>query len=295
MISIGERKYLLLPFLFFLSTLFLEFFLLPFSGENNRSDYYRKGGKAMLPVKWMPPEAFLDGIFTSKTDIWSFGVLLWEVMSMGFMPYPGRGNQEVMQLVTAGGRLEPPNNACPSQIFAIMQQCWQAVPEMRPNFGTIIERLGYCLVDPDVLSRKLAIFHRAPSSERDATIMRPPPDSTDYLVPTACSNSNSNYSISTEKTELLSPDTCSTITSNHEDTLKSLDDEQKNPLLPPRRPEKMANHSAYRPIPVRQNTDSSVNSLILNPESLNSHHAPNRYVNVEMKDVSNQSHAHDNV
>ncbi|XP_074600009.1 leukocyte tyrosine kinase receptor-like isoform X2 [Brevipalpus obovatus] len=260
-----------------------------------RSDYYRKGGKAMLPVKWMPPEAFLDGIFTSKTDVWSFGVLLWEVMSMGFMPYPGRGNQEVMQLVTAGGRLEPPNNACPSQIFAIMQQCWQAVPEMRPNFATIIERLGYCLVDPDVLSRKLAIFHRAPSSERDATIMRPPPDSTDYLVPTACSNSNSNYSISTEKTELLSPDTCSTITSNHEDTLKSLDDEQKNPLLPPRRPEKMANHSAYRPNPIRQDTDSSVNSLILNPESLNSHHAPNRYVNVEMKDVSNQSHAHENV
>lgn len=64
-----------------------------------RADYYRKGGKAMLPVKWMPPEAFLDGMFTSKTDVWSFGVLLWEVMSMGYMPYPGRGNQEVMQLV----------------------------------------------------------------------------------------------------------------------------------------------------------------------------------------------------
>ena len=47
----------------------------------------------MLPVKWMPPEAFLDGIFTSKTDIWSFGILLWEVMSLGYMPYPGRGNQ----------------------------------------------------------------------------------------------------------------------------------------------------------------------------------------------------------
>ena len=44
-----------------------------------RADYYRKGGKAMLPVKWMPPEAFLDGLFTSKTDVWSFGVLLWEV------------------------------------------------------------------------------------------------------------------------------------------------------------------------------------------------------------------------
>lgn len=44
-----------------------------------RSDYYRKGGKAMLPIKWMPPEAYVDGIFTAKTDVWSFGVLLWEV------------------------------------------------------------------------------------------------------------------------------------------------------------------------------------------------------------------------
>lgn len=49
-----------------------------------RSDYYRKGGKAMLPIKWMPPEAFLDGIFTSKTDVWSFGVLLWEVILNNF-------------------------------------------------------------------------------------------------------------------------------------------------------------------------------------------------------------------
>lgn len=66
----------------------------------------------MLPIKWMPPEAFLDGIFTSKTDVWSFGVLLWEIMSMGYMPYTGCANREVMQLVTSGGRLEPPAN-CP--------------------------------------------------------------------------------------------------------------------------------------------------------------------------------------
>ncbi|KAK2191827.1 hypothetical protein NP493_44g04010 [Ridgeia piscesae] len=137
-----------------------------------RADYYRKGGKAMLPVKWMPPEAFLDGIFTLKTDIWSFGILLWEVFSLGYMPYPGRGNQEVMQLVTAGGRLDPPKN-CPSPVYHIMGLCWHGIPERRPNFSTMIEKLQACLQDPGVIHSPLPVFHRPPSVERDTTIMRP--------------------------------------------------------------------------------------------------------------------------
>ena len=74
----------------------------------------------------------------------SFGILMWEVMSLGYMPYPGRGNQEVMQLVTNGGRLEPPN-FCPGPVYGLMCQCWHPIPEERPTFRTIIERLGYCL------------------------------------------------------------------------------------------------------------------------------------------------------
>uniref|UniRef100_A0A915IFF4 receptor protein-tyrosine kinase n=1 Tax=Romanomermis culicivorax TaxID=13658 RepID=A0A915IFF4_ROMCU len=116
-----------------------------------RADYYRKGGKTMMPVKWMPPEAFLDGIFSTKTDVWSYGVLLWEIFSMGYLPYPGRTNQEVMKLVTDGGRLEHPIG-CPSQIYQIMTQCWHTVAEERPKFCTIIERLGYCMQDPDIIN-----------------------------------------------------------------------------------------------------------------------------------------------
>ncbi|KAF8763666.1 ALK tyrosine kinase receptor like protein [Argiope bruennichi] len=77
----------------------------------------------------------------------SYGVLLWEVISLGYMPYPGRGNQEVMQLVTSGGRLEPPTN-CPAPVYHIMMQCWHPHPDERPNFTTIIERLGYCMQVP---------------------------------------------------------------------------------------------------------------------------------------------------
>jgi len=65
-------------------------------------------------------------------------------MSLGYMPYTGRGNQEVMQLVTDGGRLEPPSG-CPAPVYGLMTQCWHPIPDDRPNFSTILERIGYCL------------------------------------------------------------------------------------------------------------------------------------------------------
>lgn len=156
-----------------------------------RSDYYRKGGKAMLPIKWMPPEAFLDGIFTSKTDVWSFGVLLWEVFSLGLMPYTGLPNRDVMQLVTGGGRLDAPPG-CPLAIYKIMKDCWNPTPEERPSFSNILERLTTCTQDLEVMNAPLPSFFRPPSNERDQTIMRPPgnddfclqvPSSSDYLIP----------------------------------------------------------------------------------------------------------------
>uniref|UniRef100_A0A8D2KXK3 Protein kinase domain-containing protein n=1 Tax=Varanus komodoensis TaxID=61221 RepID=A0A8D2KXK3_VARKO len=122
----------------------------------SRASYYRKGGRAMLPVKWMPPEAFLEGIFTSKTDTWSFGVLLWEIFSLGYMPYPCKTNQEVLEFVTSGGRMDPPKN-CPGPVYRIMTQCWQHSPEYRPNFSTILERIKYCTQDPDVINTELPI------------------------------------------------------------------------------------------------------------------------------------------
>ena len=131
-----------------------------------------------------------------------------------------------MQFVAAGGRLSPPNSSTPGPVYSLMQQCWNAVPDQRPTFATLIERIGYALVDPDVLRTPLPVFTRAPSE--DKTSMRPPPDSTDYLVPSAtlCSNA-SNYSVNTEKTELLSPDSCST-TTNDSRLVELLDDSGKS-------------------------------------------------------------------
>ncbi|XP_037073486.1 ALK tyrosine kinase receptor-like [Pollicipes pollicipes] len=189
-----------------------------------RADYYRKGGRTMIPVKWMPPEAFLDGVFTTKTDVWSFGVLLWEVMTLGQLPYPGRGNTEVMQLVMDGGRLDSPPN-CPRPVYGVMCQCWQRVPEERPSFTTVLERLDYCLQDPDVMAAPLPVFDGVSSTDKDSTVMRPSDSeplvplesqkraarsagsdtpasssSADYLVPTE----PSNHSLCTVRTELAS-------------------------------------------------------------------------------------------
>ncbi|KAI3422090.1 hypothetical protein GPALN_012624 [Globodera pallida] len=102
-----------------------------------RNDYYRKGGKAFLPVRWMPPESFLDGLFTSKTDVWAFGVLLWEIFSLGYIPYSGRENHEVMRLIVAGDRLDPPIGV-PSELYDIMLCCWNTDAEKRPSFADLV-------------------------------------------------------------------------------------------------------------------------------------------------------------
>ncbi|XP_067559964.1 ALK tyrosine kinase receptor [Pseudorca crassidens] len=137
-----------------------------------RASYYRKGGCAMLPVKWMPPEAFMEGIFTSKTDTWSFGVLLWEIFSLGYMPYPSKSNQEVLEFVTSGGRMDPPKN-CPGPVYRIMTQCWQHQPEDRPNFAIILERIEYCTQDPDVINTALPIEYGPLVEEEEKVPMRP--------------------------------------------------------------------------------------------------------------------------
>ncbi|XP_062326239.1 tyrosine-protein kinase receptor isoform X2 [Osmerus eperlanus] len=153
-----------------------------------RASYYRKGGRAMLPVKWMPPEAFMEGIFTCKTDTWSFGVLLWEIFSLGYMPYPCKTNQEVLEFVTSGGRMDPPKS-CPGPVYRIMTQCWQHCPEHRPNFSTILERVNYCTQDPDVTTTPLPVEY-APTVEEDGSAALRP-ETSGSLTPLLVSHSSS--------------------------------------------------------------------------------------------------------
>ena len=105
------------------------------------SDYYGLGGKsALLPVRWMPPESLLYGRFTVKSDVWSYGVLMWEVFTFATQPYFGATNQEVIDNIRGLVLLECPS-LCTQEMYDIMLECWQKMPIKRPQIGEVLQSL----------------------------------------------------------------------------------------------------------------------------------------------------------
>ncbi|KAJ8357694.1 hypothetical protein SKAU_G00204880 [Synaphobranchus kaupii] len=104
------------------------------------TDYYRKGGKGLLPVRWMAPESLKDGVFTAHSDCWSFGVVLWEISTLAEQPYQGLSNEQVLKFIMDGGYLDRPDN-CADRLHSLMQMSWQYNPKMRPTFQEVIEML----------------------------------------------------------------------------------------------------------------------------------------------------------
>ena len=87
-------------------------------------------------IKWTAPEAALYNRFSIKSDVWSFGILLWEIIKYGQFPYPGMTNGDVLMKVERGYRMSRPTN-CPEQLYDIMMDCWQENPASRPTFETL--------------------------------------------------------------------------------------------------------------------------------------------------------------
>ncbi|KAL7866795.1 hypothetical protein AOLI_G00146090 [Acnodon oligacanthus] len=98
--------------------------------------YSATGGMRQIPVKWTAPEALNYGRYTSESDVWSFGVLLWETFSRGITPYTSMNNQQTRDEVERGYRMPAPTG-CPDEIFALMCRCWQYDPRHRPSFQKI--------------------------------------------------------------------------------------------------------------------------------------------------------------
>ncbi|XP_053276825.1 fibroblast growth factor receptor 1-A isoform X1 [Pleuronectes platessa] len=107
-------------------------------------DYYKKTTNGRLPVKWMAPEALFDRIYTHQSDVWSFGVLLWEIFTLGGSPYPGVPVEELFKLLKEGHRMDKPST-CTHELYMMMRDCWHAVPSHRPTFKQLVEDLDRCL------------------------------------------------------------------------------------------------------------------------------------------------------
>ncbi|XP_006204512.2 macrophage colony-stimulating factor 1 receptor [Vicugna pacos] len=106
----------------------------------NDSNYIVKGN-ARLPVKWMAPESIFDCVYTVQSDVWSYGILLWEIFSLGLNPYPGiLVNSKFYKLVKDGYQMAQPAFA-PKNIYSIMQACWALEPTHRPTFQQICSLL----------------------------------------------------------------------------------------------------------------------------------------------------------
>ncbi|XP_028917087.1 proto-oncogene tyrosine-protein kinase receptor Ret [Ornithorhynchus anatinus] len=108
-------------------------------------DSYVKRSKGRIPVKWMAIESLFDHIYTTQSDVWSFGVLLWEIVTLGGNPYPGIAPERLFNLLKTGYRMERPEN-CSEEMYNLMLRCWKQEPDKRPTFAEISKELEKMMV-----------------------------------------------------------------------------------------------------------------------------------------------------
>uniref|UniRef100_A0A8C8D0U4 receptor protein-tyrosine kinase n=1 Tax=Oncorhynchus tshawytscha TaxID=74940 RepID=A0A8C8D0U4_ONCTS len=99
-------------------------------------DYYRQGRISKMPVKWIAIESLADRVYTTKSDVWSFGVTMWEIATRGQTPYPGVENSEIYDYLRQGNRLKQPPS-CLDTIYSLMFSCWLLSPKDRPGFPSL--------------------------------------------------------------------------------------------------------------------------------------------------------------
>ncbi|XP_021358895.1 tyrosine-protein kinase receptor torso-like, partial [Mizuhopecten yessoensis] len=104
------------------------------------TNIYQPTSARKLPYKWMAIEAIYDQIFTTKSDVWSFGIVLWEIVTFGGSPYPGIPNKDLFRLLKDGYRMENPGN-CSADIYQLMLSCWHPKPQGRPAFINLRQKL----------------------------------------------------------------------------------------------------------------------------------------------------------
>ncbi|KAL6260765.1 hypothetical protein P5V15_008289 [Pogonomyrmex californicus] len=117
-----------------------------FARDVAANQIYERKSEGRLPIRWMAPESLYDNIFSVKSDIWSFGVLIWEIVTLGSTPYPGLAAAEVMRRIKEGYRLDRPEH-CKRELYNIMYYCWDKDPACRPSFAELVNLTEGLLLD----------------------------------------------------------------------------------------------------------------------------------------------------
>jgi len=107
---------------------------------NYGNTYYKAEQAGKWPLKWYAPECIYFLKFDSKSDVWSYGVTLWEATSYGGKPYRGMKGAEIMEMIGRNERMGKPSD-CPEAVYDIMRRCWEDKPENRPTFQQVAESM----------------------------------------------------------------------------------------------------------------------------------------------------------
>ncbi|XP_041985002.1 tyrosine-protein kinase receptor torso-like [Aricia agestis] len=159
-----------------------------------QENQYKQKGNGKMPVKWMALESLTHRIYTTHSDVWSFGVVMWEILSLGGAPYAAVSAARLPRLLAAGYRMPRPPN-CTPELYELMQSCWAARPRSRPSFAELHAALDaalcaradhYLALAPPVhrtRARTLQLARNTLSWVRSKSYERPQATSNHYTVP----------------------------------------------------------------------------------------------------------------
>ncbi|KAL8169433.1 UNVERIFIED_CONTAM: Tyrosine-protein kinase receptor tyro3 [Gekko kuhli] len=167
-------------------------------------DYYRQGCASKLPVKWLALESLADNLYTTHSDVWAFGVTMWEIVTRGQTPYAGIENAEIYNYLISGNRLKQPPE-CLEDVYDLMCRCWHSEPKLRPSFGALKLQLEMILARLTLLSSSQDPLYVNIRKPQEASRNNPTTDCPFGTLDSAVSTAGAAAAVTSDYRYILSP------------------------------------------------------------------------------------------